>query len=204
MGRAIEIPERLEGSRVVLRPLAERDLAPYAAAFVADPTLGPAAGSETDPDEEQLRAQLARAADLAREGALVELAIADAVDDRLLGSLVLHSFDWRHERTEVGFWLVAGERGRGVATEAVAVAVALALEWAFGELGMHRVEMVTLPALPHIDAVLALADRLGFQHEGLMRERNLERDRHLDTVMLAVLRREWEARDQPGVRPAYA
>jgi RimJ/RimL family protein N-acetyltransferase len=51
--------------------------------------------------------------------------------------------------------------------------------------------MITLPALPHIAAVRALAARLGFREEGVMRERNLERGKRLDIMMLAVLREEW-------------
>jgi RimJ/RimL family protein N-acetyltransferase len=37
---------------------------------------------------------------------------------------------------------------------------------------------------------LALAKRLGFRQEGVMRERNLERGRRYDTMVLAVLRAE--------------
>jgi RimJ/RimL family protein N-acetyltransferase len=38
----------------------------------------------------------------------------------------------------------------------------------------------------------ALAKRLGFREEGVLRERNFERGRRLDTIMLAVLRPDWE------------
>ena len=48
--------------------------------------------------------------------------------------------------------------------------------------------MITLPALPNFERVLAVAKRLGFRQEGVMRERNLERGRRYDTMMLAVLR----------------
>jgi RimJ/RimL family protein N-acetyltransferase len=121
----------------------------------------------------------------AAEGAYVDLAIVDPADESvLLGGVILHSFDWRHMHTEVGFWLAPAARGAGVATEATALCV----DWAFRELGMHRVEMTTLTGA---DRVLALADRLGFHREGVMRERNLERGRRLDIVMYAVLQEEW-------------
>ena len=48
--------------------------------------------------------------------------------------------------------------------------------------------MVTLPALPSFPRVLALAKRLGFRQEGVMRERNFERGVRRDTMMLARLR----------------
>ncbi len=184
MNRAIPVPDQLRGPRVTLRPLAERDLAPYAAAFARDPDLGPAAGSEVDPTEESLQERLGAAPVGAAEGRFIELVVTEGDDDRLAGIVILHSFDWRHERAEVGFWMAPEFRGRGLATEAVGLIV----DWAFAELGMHRVEMITMTALPHCERVVALAERLGFRPEGVMRERNFERGRRLDALMLAVLR----------------
>ncbi len=184
MERTIEVPERIAGDRVLLRPLELRDVAPWVAAFVDDPELGPAWGVEEDPGEDELRDRVERAAEWPREGRGIELAIADRASGDLLGTVILHSIDWRHERGEVGFWLAAGERGRGAASEGVGLIV----EWAFTELGLHRIEMITLPALPNFERVLALAKRLGFRQEGVMRERNLERGRRFDTMMLAILR----------------
>jgi RimJ/RimL family protein N-acetyltransferase len=180
----IEVPARIEGARCVLRSLTEADIPAYARAFIDDPELGAAIGAETDPDEELLRNRAEMMAKGAAVGDFVELAIADPENDRLLGTVTLHSFDWRHLHTEVGFWLALAARGRGVATEATALCV----DWAFADLGMHRVEMTTLP---QFDRVLALAERLGFRQEGVMRERNLERGRRLDVLMLAILQEEW-------------
>ncbi|MBA2522366.1 MAG: GNAT family N-acetyltransferase [Solirubrobacterales bacterium] len=182
----IEIPDRISGDSVSLRPLEEQDVASWAAAFDDDPDLGPAWGIEVDPGEEEVLGRMKDLSDAAAAGTAVELTIADA-EDKLVGTVILHSFDWRHERAEVGFWLLVDLRRRGLATEGVALMV----DWAFSELGLHRVEMITLPALPHITAVRALAARLGFREEGVMRERNFERGKRLDTMMLAVLREEW-------------
>ena len=181
------MPGRIPGKRVALRPLAEDDLSAYGQAFVDDPELGAALGFEHDPDEDFLRDRPARVAERAAAGDFVEFAIADPGDDRLLGVIVLHSADRRHQRVEVGFWLVAAARGRGLATEAVGLAV----DWAFAALDVYRVEMFTAVALPHEPDVVALAERLGFRREGIQRGRNLERGRRLDTIMLAVLRPEW-------------
>jgi hypothetical protein len=83
-----------------------------------------------------------------------EFAIADAGDDSFLGTLMLHSCDWRHRRAEVGFWVVPWARGRGV----VSAALGLALDWAFGDLGLERIEMT---ALPDNDVVPRVAERFG-------------------------------------------
>lgn len=113
MDRSIAIPERIEGSRVSLRPISERDIAPWADAFSTDKELGPAWGIEEDLDEEGLRRHMTSMAEAAEAGRAVEMVIAANDDDRLLGSVILHSFDWRHGHTEVGFWLLAQERGEG-------------------------------------------------------------------------------------------
>jgi RimJ/RimL family protein N-acetyltransferase len=180
----IAVPERIEGTRCALRPFVDSDMAAWAQAFRDDPELGAAVGMETDPDEESLAGRPEKNAAGAAEGAYLDLAVVDREDDTLLGGVTLHSFDWRHLHTEVGFWLTPAARGRGVATEATGLCV----DFAFRELGMHRVEMTTLP---QFDRVLALAERLGFRQEGVMRERNLERGVRLDVVMLGVLQAEW-------------
>jgi RimJ/RimL family protein N-acetyltransferase len=186
MAPPIKVPSRIEGVRCALRPFTDADIPAWAQAFRDDPELGPAIGTDTDPDEKTLADRPEKNAAGAREGSYADLAVADLDDDSLLGGVTLHSFDWRHMHTEVGFWLTPAGRGRGIATEAVALCV----DWAFGELDMHRVEMTTLP---QFDRVLALAERLGFRQEGVMRDRNLERGVRLDVVMLAVLRDEWNS-----------
>ena len=184
MTRAIEVPERIAGDRVLLRPLEPGDARSWASAMVDDPNLGPAWGIERDPDEAQLLGRIERSAECPAEGRGVELAIADRASNALLGTVILHSIDWRHERAEIGFWLTPGARGHGAAAEGVGLMVA----WGFDDLGLHRIEMVTLPALPSFPRVLALAKRLGFRQEGVMRERNFERGVRRDAMMLARLR----------------
>ena len=94
----------------------------------------------------RLAERVERAASSAAAGRGVELAIADRGSDDLLGTVILHSIDWRHERGEVGFWLAPGARRARAATEAASGCSVV--NWAFNDLGLHRVEMITLPALP--------------------------------------------------------
>ncbi|MFT7710568.1 GNAT family N-acetyltransferase [Clavibacter tessellarius] len=90
----------------------------------------------------------------------VPLAILDddgAVAGRIsLNTIVRGAF----ESCAIGYWLAADRTGRGLATEAVRAAVALA----FGELGLHRVEAGTLVHNAASQAVLA---RCGFTRYGL-------------------------------------
>ena len=180
----IDLPDRIGDAAVALRPMRPGDAAPYAAAFRADPDLGKLLGSEQDPDEESVLARVENQGRRAEEGRGVVFAIADPATDAFWGSVTLHSFDWHSRRCEVGFWVVPAVRGRGVGSGAVA----LTLTWAFDTLDLLRVEMTTTP---ENQGVPALAARLGFTREGVLRARNIERGQRVDIVWFGLLREEW-------------
>jgi Acetyltransferase (GNAT) domain len=58
--------------------------------------------------------------------------------------MILHRFDSKDRRCEVGFWLVPEVRQRGVGTRSTSLAVS----WAFENLDLLRVEMTTTPDNP--------------------------------------------------------
>ena len=172
----IELPASLKGDGVALRRLRPGDAHAYAAAFKEDPELGRLIGTEEDPDEARVRQR-------ATADRRFELAITGA-DDAFAGMVLLHSLDERHRHCEVGFWLVPAARGRGLASRAVRLVVS----WAFEELDVLRVELTTTPDNA---GVFALAERLGFAHEGVLRKRNVERGERVDVVWFGLLREEW-------------
>jgi ribosomal-protein-serine acetyltransferase len=80
--------------------------------------------------------------------------------EALAGGVVcwdVHSLD---RTAEVGYWLVSGRLGKGLATRAVAAALA----HLFGEMGVHRVELWCAPGN---ERSRALAERLGFVPEAV-------------------------------------
>ena len=89
------------------------------------------------------------------------LAIADARTGELLGSVGMSHFADR-QAAEVGYWVRRGARRRGVAL----AAARLVIDWAFGEVGLERLELLTYPGNA---ASQALAVRLGFTRECLLR-----------------------------------
>jgi RimJ/RimL family protein N-acetyltransferase len=84
---------------------------------------------------------LAGAPGSARAGEVVTL-LAEDGDGRLAGSFSLMEIDHEAGRAEIGYWVAAGARRRGVATRAVR----LLHEWGASELGPRRIEI-----LPHVD-----------------------------------------------------
>jgi ribosomal-protein-alanine N-acetyltransferase len=180
----IDLPDRLSDDLVSLRPMVATDAAPYATAFSDDPDLGRLLGVEQDPGEQTVRERIEAETEPVDDRTYFKLAIADPVTDAFWGEVLVHSLHQKHRRGEVGFWVIPGERGRGVGSRAVA----LTLSWLFGELDLLRVEMTTTPAN---QVVPALAQRLGFTQEGLLRERTVERGRRVDLVWFGLLREEW-------------
>jgi RimJ/RimL family protein N-acetyltransferase len=106
--------------------------------------------------ETEARAYLRRAADGWDGGARATFAVVDAGDrGPPLGAADLHAFDWDLRVADVGYWVAAPARGRGVARRAVE----LLAGWAFGTLGLERLE---LHANEGNAASQAVARRAGF------------------------------------------
>ncbi len=179
---SLPVPDGLAADGVALRRLRARDAGAFAAAFRDDPGLGVSIGAEEDPTEISVRRFIARQPALRARGEFLGLAVTDATKRPFLGHVMLHTVAWRHQRAEIGYWLVPAARGRGAGR----AAVALLVDWAFAALELERIEITTTP---ENRAARALAERLGFTQEGIMRSRNHERGRRVDVVMLARLRK---------------
>jgi [ribosomal protein S5]-alanine N-acetyltransferase len=177
---ALTAPARLAGEGVVLRPLRADDAPAFAAAFVDDPELGRLVGFEKDPTAASVRERLVSAP----EGEGFELTVTTDGSDVLRGTVTVHHIKRDHGRAELGFWLVSAARGAGLGSRAVGLAV----DWLFGHDWFRRVEISTTPdnAGAH-----ALARSLGFTHEGVQRQRVIERGKPVDIVWFGLLRDEW-------------
>ncbi len=105
-------------------------------------------------------------------------------DDRMIGSCTLYDIQVPHLRAGIGYALLPQQRGRGLAGEAVM----LALGWGFDVLGLHRIEA---DAHPDNAASRRLLERLGFRFEGLLRQRFVTRDEIQDSAIYGLLRDEF-------------
>ena len=107
---------------------------------------------------------------------------------RLVGVLGVHSIDPLNRKTEIGYWLAAAARGKGIMTRACAEVVSRL----FRDFELNRVEILCAPEnLPS----RGIPERLGFTREGVAREAGRLATGFTDLVVYAMLAREWKARD---------
>ncbi len=87
-------------------------------------------------------------------------------------------------RTELGYWVAEEHQRKGIASKATRALT----EYAFTEWKLNRVELCIGVENTKSRTV---AERLGFQLEGVFRERYWVNDHFNDQVVYSVLRREW-------------
>lgn len=108
-------------------------------------------------------------------------AVVDSGSDRLLGRIALKNIDLYDGTADLAYWMAASARGYGVCPNSV---VALA-RWAFDEVAFNRLE------LEHsVDnaASCRVADKAGFQTEGIRRESARHADGWHDMHVHSLLR----------------
>lgn len=103
-----------------------------------------------------------------------------------IGNVGLHRIDWKNRVATLG--IVIGERGywgKGYGTEAVKTM----LRYAFGELGLNRVELETYSFNPRAQRCYK---RAGFRREGVRRQALYREGEFHDVITMGILRSEFE------------
>jgi RimJ/RimL family protein N-acetyltransferase len=151
-------PFELPVGELLLRPWRLEDAEDFWTAL-QDPEIALWNGSGA-PTREDVVAVLARRVNWST-GDHASWAVVDR-DGVLLGSLSLHRIDRLGHEAEIGYWTVAAARGHGVAPRVVDAAC----RWAFGELGLERIE---LRHAVENAASGRVAEKAGFSREGRLR-----------------------------------
>jgi RimJ/RimL family protein N-acetyltransferase len=138
-------------------------------------------------DIQEAYALLARAQAAFAQHTSFRWGIARRTDDRIIGTCILFHLDEQNRRAEVGYVLGRADWGNGYIQEALTAL----LDYAFGPLGLHRIEA---EIDPRNTASIRAVERLGFVREGILRERWLVGGEISDSLMMGLLRREWQAR----------
>jgi [ribosomal protein S5]-alanine N-acetyltransferase len=191
-----ELPT-LRSDLLSLRQITSADAASVAAIF-GDPLVARYMGIPLIRSDRQLVQLLDDIANGLREKTLFQWGISLGSAPGLVGTCTLAHISWPNERAELGFALASSRWGQGLMRQALPVL----LDWAFTDLGLHRIEA---DVDPRNDRSLRLLERLGFEREGYLRERHVVAGERQDTVLLGLLAHQWRRLDgasEPGHRTA--
>lgn len=106
------------------------------------------------------------------------------VKGRFCGMISIHNVDTVNQKAEIGYWLDREHEGFGIITASCRAVIT----HAFQDLGLNR---IMISAAEKNTKSRAVAERLGFQKEGLTREGIFVQGAYHDAVNYSMLKREW-------------
>lgn len=121
---------------------------------------------------------------------LFEFRIRRRPDDALVGFIALMGIEWGNRIGKLAVGIGDPQhRGQGYGVEAMT----LILNYAFRELNLHR---VGLDVIAYNAAAIHLYEKVGFQHEGRVREWVWRDGVRTDLLLMGLLARDWLARTE--------
>lgn len=115
---------------------------------------------------------------------VIEFGVGD--EKQFSGVISFHTISAQNHRAEIGYWMHAPMRGKGIGTSAAKIIT----NYGFTTLGFRRIEAA-------VDLDNSASQRLlmsaGYQKEGVLRQRVTRSDgTQIDMVQLAVLASDWK------------
>ena len=106
-------------------------------------------------------------------------------DAKFAGAFSFHSMDLREHVAEIGYWLTAPMRGKGIGV----TATKLLTQFGFESIGFERIEAVV-----NVENIASrkLLENSGYSLEGIMRKKSRKEDgSQIDMVLYSAIRDEW-------------
>lgn len=100
---------------------------------------------------------------------------------QIIGSVAFNRFDKKNNSGEVGYWLRQGFQGKGLMTKACATLI----QFGFEKRHLNRIEIKVASSNTKSKAI---PQRLGFQHEGTLREAIFRNEQYHDLDIFAKLK----------------
>ncbi|MFN0183340.1 MAG: GNAT family N-acetyltransferase [Aquabacterium sp.] len=174
----------LKTERLVLRPLGPQDASALFAIY-SDPKAMRYWGTPAWSKIDQAVAMIERETIALEAGEHLRLGIERQVDGEFIGACTLFSFHESSRRAEIGYILAPDCWGQGYMSESLSALVG----YGFKHLNLNRIEADIDPRNERSAKVLL---RLGFIHEGLLRQRWIVSGEVSDTGLFGLLRADWE------------
>ena len=172
----------LIGERVYLRPLDEADL-DRCLGWINDPevisTLGRRFPMSATLEREWLTGQY-------KSEKALSLAIVVKDGDRHIGNCGFNDIDYVNRKAVFG--ILIGEKdqwGKGYGPEAARLIV----DYGFNQLNLHRISLTVYSNNPR---AIRSYEKVGFVHEGTLRESYFRDGHYHDTLIMTILKSEWK------------
>jgi [ribosomal protein S5]-alanine N-acetyltransferase len=180
---------KLETTHLILRDMQPADEADFVAISQESKYQRFYSESDCDPDKyrQLTRLFIEQASEHPRTA--YQLAIENKATGGFIGTVCLRLEPDR--QASMGCGMARAYQGHGLIHEA---AYAL-MDFGFRELDIHRIYAETIS---HNRAAIRLCKTLGMRQEGHFREHRFFKDQWWDTVVLAVLKSEWQQRSSPA------
>jgi [ribosomal protein S5]-alanine N-acetyltransferase len=178
--------DTLQTARLTLRPLLPEDAGPLIS-LAGDRAIADTTISVPHPfTSEHARAWISQYGRAEPASLHRYFAVILRSEQALIGVVALRDIDREHSQAELSFWIGRPYWGRALATEAAAAVLA----FAFGDLQLNR---VTAYHMVRNAASRRVLTRLGFQGEGLLRQRVRKWGVFEDVLAYALLRTDYLA-----------
>jgi ribosomal-protein-alanine N-acetyltransferase len=118
-------------------------------------------------------------------GAMMKWGLARKSDDSIIGTATLFHINLDNGRAELGYALAQQVWGQGYMGEALRGLI----NYSFNNLNLRRLEA---DVDPRNELSIRTLERLGFQHEGFLRERWHVAGEIQDALFYGLLKREWQ------------
>ena len=176
------IPHQLETARLILRPFKNSDSSSVFEYWQSDPAWERFNASVPEnfglPDaEEFIDMMLKRDRDVSPNWAIVH-------QGAVVGVVSL-TFEQDHRIASIGYGIHSELRGRGVSVEGVSAVIGCAFK--------HYDDLRKIRALTSADNKPShrVLQKLGFSHEGTLRQNQFVKNRFVDEAIFGLLREEW-------------
>lgn len=183
------LPPILHTERLTLRPIAAGD-GPALFAIFSDPEVVRYWSRGVWTELAQAEEMIAAAVRDYDDGSGLRYGIVITATGELIGVASLFAFNRDNRRCDIGYVLASRYWGQGYVSEALVPV----LEYAFGAIGMNRIEADIDPRNIASSRVL---EKLAFRREGTMPERWFVNGETADTAFYGLIKRYWDERLQP-------
>ncbi len=113
------------------------------------------------------------------------LGIVTKEEDHLIGTLGLHGMEYKDRCGTFGIYIGDKDQwGKGYGGEATR----MILDYGFGTLNLNRIE---LTVYENNERGIRAYERAGFKIEGRFRKKKYREGRHLDMILMGILKEEW-------------